>query len=91
MSPDESAWREELNALIAAGWGDVPQGEIPVEWRSMKPTIADKDFSSVQRQSVSIGLKKRWVNRRQVKAARQKRLLAKMQLKYQTLMRLGRG
>ena len=31
---------EELDALIAAGWGDVPGNLIPADWRTTTPPLA---------------------------------------------------
>jgi hypothetical protein len=29
----------ELDALIAAGWGDIPRGRIPPNWRTRKKAL----------------------------------------------------
>lgn len=39
MTPQHDA---ELDALIAAGWGDVEQRKIPKNWRTLRPPETDR-------------------------------------------------
>ncbi len=45
----------ELDALIAGGWGNVPQTRIPPDWRTRKPKrseVFDREADSLDRKHV---------------------------------------
>jgi len=38
---------EDLNAMIAAGWGDTPRDKIPADWRTTPPTRHNQYYQGV--------------------------------------------
>ena len=68
----ESEWRARVDGLIAQGWGDVDQPEIPANWQSVRGP--DRSFNEESKAQVVAGLKRLWKQRHRAPRGSLKRL-----------------
>jgi hypothetical protein len=44
---------ETLNAMIAAGWGDVPRTKIPENWRDIPAEVLQQDLERIRAEELT--------------------------------------